>query len=524
MNVSSGSAPAETVAAASNVCPICARATRQYLFSRRGIQVFRCSSCGLTRAEPGGRPGLEANEQAGPAQDTPPSSTQDRAAQGYVAALSRRGASRSRVLAIVEPRHPFLAAAATAGYDIAAQPDIHAVEREGIPGGPYDTAVVLSQLERAANPVTALERIHRALVPGAIVLIVAPSLDSLPARLLGSQWPAWAPEHRSYFDLQTIQSCCLRAGFAGLEWTAESRDYTLDHVDRRAATLAPSLLTRATWAAASFAPASLRRAWHVNLPGSSIIVTARRGQPPSRPLLSVVMPVYNERATFERTLEAVLAKGFPGVDKEIVIVESRSTDGTRELVQRYETHPAVSVIYQERPAGKGAAVREGLAHARGTIVLIQDADDEYDVEDYDALLEPILSYRQAFVLGSRHMGSWKVRHFAEQPAVSAFFNFGHVLFRTALNVAYGQKLYDPFTMYKVFRRDCLHRLKFECNRFDFDFELVIKLLRKGYVPLEVPVNYRSRSFSEGKKVSAVRDPLTWLRALAKYRFASIYEE
>jgi hypothetical protein len=79
-------------------------------------------------------------------------------------------------------------------------------------------------------------------------------------------------------------------------------------------------------------------------------------------------------------------------------------------------------------------------------------------------------------------------------------------------------------MYKVFRRDCLHRLAFECNRFDFDFELVIKLLRKGYVPLEVPVNYVSRSFKEGKKVSAMRDPFTWIRALVKYRFASIYRD
>jgi hypothetical protein len=116
-----------------------------------------------------------------------------------------------------------------------------------------------------------------------------------------------------------------------------------------------------------------------------------------------------------------------------------------------------------------------------------------------------------------------MRRFADQPAVSAFFNFGHVLFRTALNAIYGQHIKDPFTMYKVFRRDCLHRLKFECNRFDFDFELVIKLLRKGYVPLEVPVNYASRSFKEGKKVSAWRDPLTWVRALVKYRFASIYD-
>ncbi|HEX6975856.1 MAG TPA: glycosyltransferase family 2 protein, partial [Vicinamibacterales bacterium] len=207
-----------------------------------------------------------------------------------------------------------------------------------------------------------------------------------------------------------------------------------------------------------------------------------------------------------------------------VIVESRSTDGTRELVQSYEGRDGIVVVYEDRPRGKGAAVRNGLQRATGTIVIIQDADDEYDVNDYDALLEPIVTYHCAFVLGSRHMGSFKVRNFANQPAVSAFFNFGHVLFRTLFNVIYGQKLDDPFTMYKVFRRDCLHRLKFECNRFDFDFELVIKLVRKGYIPLEIPVNYTSRSFADGKKVSAFRDPLTWIRALVKYRFQSIYTD
>jgi hypothetical protein len=106
--------------------------------------------------------------------------------------------------------------------------------------------------------------------------------------------------------------------------------------------------------------------------------------------------------------------------------------------------------------------------------------------------------------------------------VAMVVNVGHLLFVGLLNTLYRQRLRDPFTMYKVFRRDCLHGLTFECDRFDFDFELVIKLVRKGYVPLEIPVNYSSRSFKEGKKVSMLRDPLTWIRALVKYRFSSLY--
>jgi hypothetical protein len=129
--------------------------------------------------------------------------------------------------------------------------------------------------------------------------------------------------------------------------------------------------------------------------------------------------------------------------------------------------------------------------------------------------------RAAFVLGTRHGregATWKVRHFADQAAVSWFMNLGHVFFTALFNVTYGTRLRDPFTMFKVFRRDCLHGLTFEANRFDFDWELVGKFVRAGYRPLEIPVNYRSRSFHEGKKVSLIRDPLTWLRACFKYRF------
>src|SRR5207247_2622076 len=116
-------------------------------------------------------------------------------------------------------------------------------------------------------------------------------------------------------------------------------------------------------------------------------------------------------------------------------------------------------------------------------------------------------------LGSRHSGRWKIREFTSQPLLSMFINSGHYLFLFLFNLLYGQQLTDPFTMYKVFRRDCLHGMKLECNRFDFDFELVIKLLHKGYRPVEIPVNYRARGFRDGKKVSVFRDPLTWLVAL-----------
>jgi glycosyltransferase involved in cell wall biosynthesis len=243
--------------------------------------------------------------------------------------------------------------------------------------------------------------------------------------------------------------------------------------------------------------------------------------------LSVVMPVFNEKETFAEVAAQLLAKEIPGLHIDIVIVESNSTDGTREDVRRVESHPRVKVIWQERPRGKGNAVRAGLAGASGDFVLIQDADLEYDLADYDMLLVPLRTFRRAFVLGARHGRdghAWKVRHFTDQMLLGQWMNIGHLIFTALFNVVYGQRLQDPFTMFKLFRRECVSGLPLECNKFDFDWELAGKLVRCGYTPLEIPVNYTSRSFAQGKKVTLIRDPLTWLRACAKYRVARLKDD
>jgi len=156
------------------------------------------------------------------------------------------------------------------------------------------------------------------------------------------------------------------------------------------------------------------------------------------------------------------------------------------------------------------------------VVLIQDADLEYDLADYEVLLAPIVGGRQAFVLGSRHgLGGFAIRKFSDQPLHAFALNAAHWTFTIMLNASLGIWLRDPFTMYKVFRRDCLEGLTFQCDRFDFDWELLIKLVRKGYRPIEIPISYQSRSFKEGKKIRMFRDPLTWMRALVKSRFAKL---
>jgi glycosyltransferase involved in cell wall biosynthesis len=262
---------------------------------------------------------------------------------------------------------------------------------------------------------------------------------------------------------------------------------------------------------------------HRRIVASGMMVFSRKAEVRPQPVLSVIVPAYDEVKTFRALMETLLGKELTGLQMEIIVVESNSTDGTRELALKYQDHPRVKLILEEQPRGKGYAVRAGLIAATGDYVLIQDADLEYDLEDYDGLLEPLVAGRAAFVLGSRHGGRnvWKMRQFTKQHGLSLFVNFGHRFFATLINVLFLQRLRDPFTMFKVFRRDCLYALEFECNRFDFDFELLVKLIRKGFHPIELPVNYRSRSFKEGKKVRMFRDPLTWLRALAWLRFVKI---
>ncbi|HTL69047.1 MAG TPA: glycosyltransferase family 2 protein [Lacunisphaera sp.] len=240
------------------------------------------------------------------------------------------------------------------------------------------------------------------------------------------------------------------------------------------------------------------------------------------PRLSVIIPVFNEAATVRQVLDEVWAKTIPGWDLELIIVESNSTDGTREIVREFDGRPRVRVQFEAEARGKGHAVRAGLALATGDVVLIQDADLEYEVDDYDVLLAPIAARTQSFVLGSRHGRSgWALRKFTDQPLAALVLNLGHWGFTLCLNAALGIWLKDPFTMFKVFRRDCLDQLTLECDRFDFDWELLIKLVRRGHRPVEIPVNYTSRSFKAGKKIRVLRDPLTWLVALVKYRFGRL---
>jgi glycosyltransferase involved in cell wall biosynthesis len=233
------------------------------------------------------------------------------------------------------------------------------------------------------------------------------------------------------------------------------------------------------------------------------------------------MPVLDERATVAVAIDRVLELDLGETSIELVVVESNSTDGSRDIVLKHIGDERVKVVLQDAARGKGNAVREGFRHLTGQVVLIQDADLEYTVDDYPALLAPIIEGRADFVLGSRHARQRPIRVMGGSRLSSRALNAGHWLLSGLFNLTYGVRLRDPFTMYKVFRAECIDGVQFESNRFDFDWELVGKLIRLGHLPLEVPVSYEARSFSEGKKVRVLRDPPTWILACFRYRFSRL---
>ena len=516
-------------------CPVCDQREWVYLMSPHGLRYFACPHCDLVRISP--HPTAEECKKIYQSSEShrfelaEATSTLTERANTFWCTLKSafppQKAAESKILLFASDSGLLLDTGRRIGFR-----NIILISDDGIDNAgtkdTFDAAVVIFSLERNANPKSALRRVHNLLRTGGTLLLVAPMLDSWPARFLKDSWTELRPENLYHFNSHNIQSFLLDCGFREIVLKPDRPFYTLHHIYYRACMYPKTLFTRAVRRSIGLLPVNIMRRVRMRGPSSATIVKCKKVDLPSRKTLSIVMPAYNEHKTFRECFDRVLAKQVPGLDKEIIVVESNSTDGTREMVKTLCNRPGIKLILQDRPKGKGNAVREGLRAATGDIILIQDADLEYDVEDYDALAHPILNNQAAFVLGSRHAGNWKMRQFNEQKVSAFYFNFGHQFFRGLMNLLFRQSMKDPFTMYKVFRSDCLYGLKLECDRFDFDIEIVIKLVRKGYRPMEVPVNYRARSFKEGKKVGVFHDPLTWLRAIAKYRCCRVasflYEE
>jgi glycosyltransferase involved in cell wall biosynthesis len=230
---------------------------------------------------------------------------------------------------------------------------------------------------------------------------------------------------------------------------------------------------------------------------------------PATPLLSVVIPVYNEIETLGEVVERV--KAVP-LAKEIILVDDGSRDGSRELIQRLAaSDPSIRAFLHDRNQGKGAALRTGFMQARGDVVLIQDADLEYNPSDYPALLKPIQEAGADVVYGSRFL----IREYAR---VHLFWHYMGNRFLTFLsNIFTGLNLTDMETCYKMFRRDVIQRIEIRSRRFTVEPELTAKVARMRLKVYEVPISYAGRGYREGKKITW-RDGLAALWAIVRYRF------
>jgi glycosyltransferase involved in cell wall biosynthesis len=222
-------------------------------------------------------------------------------------------------------------------------------------------------------------------------------------------------------------------------------------------------------------------------------------------LLSVIVPVFNEERTISEILKRVRAVPIP---KEIIVVDDFSTDGTRDKLAVEDQNADTRVIYHSVNRGKGGAVKTGLEHVTGDIVLIQDADLEYDPRDYHALLRPILEGRSKAVYGSRFLGEHKAMYF--------WHSVGNKFLTLVTNVLYDTTLTDMETCYKVFTADIAHNLSIKQMRWGIDPEITAKILRSGVRIYEVPISYNGREFWEGKKISW-KDAIVVLRTLIRYR-------
>jgi glycosyltransferase involved in cell wall biosynthesis len=225
--------------------------------------------------------------------------------------------------------------------------------------------------------------------------------------------------------------------------------------------------------------------------------------------LSVIVPVFNERNTVVEILRRMRAVALPAsLELEIVVVDDGSSDGTREVLKQLGDS-TVRVVNHDTNYGKGAAVRTGIAHATGDLVLIQDADLEYDPEDWPKLLNPILKGKARVVYGSRFTGERRNMLFLHW--------VGNRFLSLMTNLLYNTTLSDMETCYKLFERDLVAGLDLRANRFDIEPEITAKLLKRKVRIYEVPISYTGREFEEGKKITW-RDGFIALWTLIKYRF------
>lgn len=226
------------------------------------------------------------------------------------------------------------------------------------------------------------------------------------------------------------------------------------------------------------------------------------------PELTVIVPVFNEAATIDELLRRVLAAPYR---KQVIVVDDGSSDGTARAMRRWEGHNAVELLAHSRNRGKGAAIRTGLEQARGRFTIIQDADLEYDPQDYPELVEPLLAREAVVVYGSRNLERKRARR-----RRWSVYELGVSVLNLCVRMLYGSRITDEATCYKAFATEVLHAMELKCERFEFCPEVTAKACRMGLAIREVPITYNPRGVQQGKKIRWT-DGLEALVTLWRYR-------
>ncbi|HEX3769471.1 MAG TPA: glycosyltransferase [Polyangiaceae bacterium] len=511
-------------------CPACQSDNPRYLFHKTGVRFVRCAACGMVYVNParvtpglnsldieGARPFVSEGERKLALKDF--EDLLDRVAFDYEK-INGEPLRRTLLLGRFLRDYPGLPQSRRVGLEVAEIDDAAFARLNASDlawAQPFlakaPQVVILHELlETCGDPSVVLGLLVDALPKSTLLVVTYTNADSLPARVMRRHWPPFFEHKTCYFSTGNLATLMARYGRVLKTQFALPVTHTAAYVAERVAPeSAAARVVEGT--PLRSVPMRVRAGNRVAIFGTKAAGTGAAEK------LSIVLPIFNEVRYAAQVIDAVLAKQLV-IPKEVVIVESNSTDGTRDVVRRYEGRPGVKVVYEDRPQGKGHAVRTGLQHVTGSIILIQDSDFEYDINDYDALLDPILQRKATFVLGSRSLGldDWKVRKYDTTPVRGLAMNFAQVVFAKTYDVLYQQRVTDVNTMYKVFRAECLDGLDLQSNGFELDIELACKLARNGNSPMEVPVNYISRGFDEGKKIRFWRDSVTSYAAFFKYRF------
>lgn len=507
-------------------CPACRSDSERYLFHERGARFVQCRSCDVVYVNPPAREVRDYFNIA--AADGATSEDREHVRKELEDVLRyagevhrfRRGHPPTRVL--VAGRVPDDASFASSAHvdavrltreqtlrlvhDADVSPILSAI------GEDTELVVLHLLLEACPRAADVIAELASRLPSRAMLVLVYSNTASLPGRILRRRWPRFFDWKAVYFNSENLRSMLERAGLRFVAQSGLNTSYTVT----RALDLAlPGNQVATVARRVGLGAATVR------VPTGTYVSIFERGHDSAaNELLTVIVPAFNEANYLGAVVEELLTAQFV-VPHEVILVESNSTDGTREIAQSFEGRPGLRIVYEDRPRGKGSAVRRGLSEAQGTIVMIQDADFEYDLDDYDALLEPIVQRRTSFVLGSRSLGldDWKVRRFARSRGKAFLMNFAQVLFARTFNVLFQQRVTDVNTMFKVFRRECVEGIEFGATGFSFDIELACMLVKNGYSPMEVPVNYVARGFEEGKKINFLTEFYPSYSMFFKCRFA-----